>query len=754
LTNSEESFTVARWKDVLFKNRSWCRKLIRAIWIFIAVSVIALPVYIYLVVTNPFNLFGGMPPLNQIENPENDLSSELISADGASLGRYFTSNRSQLRYDQLPPALVKTLIISEDHRFMEHSGMDFWSYIRVALGLVTFNPQGGGSTITQQTAKNLFKTRGDELQGKLASLGTPVELVISKTKEWIIAVTLERNFTKEEIVTLYLNTVPFNNNAYGIKIAAETYFSKPVSALNIQEIAVLVGLLQNNRDFDPANFPEDSKRKRNQVLAKLLEHKYIASQREYDSIAALPLKLNFRVQNQNQGLATYFRTVLKPELNKWCQEHGFDLYESGLKVYTTVDSRMQFLAEAAMARHMRKLQQDFDEEWSDNEPWDHLHQGENFLIGKLSRSQYYKSLVSKYGEGAPEIKSALNKKRRMRVFSWRGDVDTTFSTMDSLRYYNRFLHTGMMSMNPLTGEVKAWVGGINHRYFKFDHVLQSKRQPGSTFKPFVYGKAMEDGYSPCAEFSDFSPQINVNGETYHVANAGGSYGDGTTYTLRQAMARSLNSVTMQLMEKLEPQNVADFAQRIGINSQLQPVYSLGLGTNEVSLFELVGAYSSFVNNGIHTQPYYITHIEDKYGNVIETFIPNSRQVISKETAHKMIYMLKGGVEEAGGTSGALSDNVLIENEVGGKTGTTNNAADGWYIGLTHNLVTGVWVGGDEPSIQFKDWKSGSGGRTALPMWSNYMESIYAHPETGYKKGFFSEPDSTIPDFDCDSGLFP
>lgn len=731
----------------LLSERTWTKKLIRVMWIAMASLVILIPVYIYLVKLNPYNLFGGMPSLAQIENPENDLSSELISSDGVSLGRYFRYNRSQLRYDQLPPALVRTLVISEDHRFPDHSGMDFWSYLRVAYGMMTLNPQGGGSTLTQQTAKNLFQTRGDELEGRLASLGRPLQLLISKTKEWIIAVQLERNFTKEEIITLYLNTVPFSNGAYGVRIASETYFNKEVSQLSLQEIAVLVGLLQNNRDFDPAHFPDQSKRKRNQVLRKLLTHGVIATRHEYDSIAALPLKLDFRVQSHNRGLATYFRSALKPELSRWCEEHGYDLYESGLKIYTTVDSRMQLLAENAMQRHMRYVQSDFDQQWKDGDPWD-----ERFVSRKVQRLQFYKDLVNKYGESSKEVEEAVNEKKRMRIFTWNGDKDTLMSTLDSLRYYNRFLHTGLMAMNPNTGEIKAWVGGINHRYFKFDHVRQSKRQPGSTFKPFVFGKAMEDGYSPCAEFPDLSPSLTVNGRIYHVANSNGSYGDGSMVTLRQALGQSLNSVTIQLMERLRPENVVDFAHRLGITSELKPVYSLGLGTSEVSLFELVAAYSSFVNNGIHTQPYYITRIEDKYGNVLDTFTPKSQQVISVETAQKIVYLLRGSVDEDGGTSKPVSESILVDNEVGGKTGTTNNSSDGWYIGLTHNLVTGIWVGGDEPGIRFKDWKRGSGGRTALPIWNHFMEGVYAHPETGYKKGFFSEPDSAIINFDCDAAL--
>lgn len=744
LMNKPHPTLLTKAAHTLTEPRPWCARIVKLIWIGVPLFIVIAIVYVYLVILNPWNLFGGMPSLTQIENPENDLSSEVISADGVSLGRYFRMNRIQLAYEDLPPALVKTLLISEDHRYNDHSGMDFWSYLRVAYGIVTFSPQGGGSTLTQQTAKNLFRTRGAELQGKLSSFGSPVELLISKTKEWIIAARLERNFTKEEIIALYLNTVPFSNNTYGIKVASETYFSKSVSALNLQEIAVLVALLQSNYAFDPISFPERSLRRRNLVMTKLLTHGYIGSRAEYDSLAALPLGLNFRVQNQNKGLATYFRSVIKRELLTWSREHGYDLEEAGLKIHTTIDSRMQFLAEASMTKHMSRLQKDFNNTWRHNDPWNITgNETDEYLLKKIRRTDAYRNLREKFGDNEVEIKKHLNTKRRMRIFSHNGDTDTLFSSLDSLRYYSRMLHTGLLAMNPTTGEIKAWVGGINHRYFKFDHVHQSKRQPGSTFKAFVYGKAMEDGYSPCAEFVDLSPSISINGQVYQVKNSGGDLGSGNTYTMRQAMAKSLNSVTMQLMHKLQPQNVADFAKRLGITSELNPVYSLGLGTTELSLLELVGAYSSFVNDGIYTQPIYITRIEDKYGNILETFTPKSRQVISKETAHKMLYMLKGGVEEEGGTSGRLSDRILIGNEVGGKTGTTDNASDGWYIGVTHNLVTGVWVGGEEPVIRFRSWQEGSGGRTALPLWEQFMENVYAHPEIGYHKGYFNLDPSLV-----------
>jgi penicillin-binding protein 1A len=728
----------------LLIERRWFKFVIRTIWILFFSFTIGVPLYVFLVIKNPGNLFGDLPGLQAVENPENDFSSEVISADGVSLGRYFRYNRSQITYNDLPHVLVRTLLISEDHRFHEHAGMDLWSFMRVLKGIITFDKQGGGSTLTQQTAKNLFRTRGDELKGKLAKLGAPIDLLISKTKEWIISVELERNFTKEEIIALYFNTVPFNNNAFGIKIAAETYFNKSLKKLNIQEAALLVGMLQSTFWYNPVEFPDRAIRKRNDVLTKLLDHKYI-SKRSCDSLKTLPLQLHFSVQNQNQGIATYFRSVLKSQLQQWCKENGYDLSESGLKIYTTIDSRLQMLAEQAMKEQMQKLQLEFDHEWGNRNPWvdENGEEIRDFVQRKIMRANAYKNLSLHFKSNPDSINIMLNRKKRMRIFTWRGERDTVFSSIDSLRYYNRFLQCGLLSMDPSTGEVKAWVGGINHKYFKYDHVHQGKRQPGSTFKPFVYGKAMEDGYSPCQEFLDVSPSININGNIYHPANSGGGFGSGKSFTLRQALAHSLNSVTIQLMDKLRPENVAGFAQRAGISSELDAVYSLGLGTSNVSLEEMVAAYCGFVNLGIYNEPYYVTRIEDKNGNILASFIPKSKQVMSEETAYKTVYLLRGGVEEEGGTSSALSDAVVSNNQIGGKTGTTDNASDGWYIGITHDLVTGVWVGGDEPSIHFPSWKFGSGAHAALPMWDKFMTKVYDHSSFGITKGNFKQPDTAV-----------
>jgi penicillin-binding protein 1A len=678
------------------------------------------------------------------------LSSEIISADGVSLGRYFRYNRSQVHFEELSDDLVNTLIISEDHRFYEHSGLDFPAYLRVVFGILTFNPQGGGSTITQQLAKNLYTMNPDRsLDGTLGKLGKFPRRIIQKTKEWIISVNLEQNFTKNEIIAMYLNTCDFSSNAFGIKVAAETYFNKQPDSLNLQESAVLIGMLQAPTFFNPKRNPNNSLRKRNEVLYKIYKHGYKIDTREkYDSIKALPIELTYNVQNQNEGLATYFRTVLGNYLLQYTKNLGIDLYNSGLKIYTTIDSRIQKYAEESMTEHMGVYQEQFFAEWKkrNRNPWigDDGKEIKDFLQKRIKQSDAYKIYAERYGENSDSLKIMLNLKKPMTVFSWKGELDTLMSSMDSINYYKRFLQAGFMAMDPYTGHIKAWVGGINHKYFKYDHVMQGKRQAGSTFKPFVYGLAMENGYSPCQPMKDISPQFVIPGQpAWYPPNADGTRGSGKTYTIRQAMAQSLNSITAQMMQALKEENVVEFAHRVGIESHLDAVPSLCLGTSDVSLYEMVGAYSTFVNAGISTQPIFITRIEDKNGNVIEVFNPKTREAISDQTAYKMIYMLRGGTEEEGGTSLGLSRELRIDNEIGGKTGTTNDASDGWYIGITHDLVAGAWVGGDERAIHFPSWTFGQGGKSARPIWDIFMRKLYADTATGIVKGQFRRPASGL-----------
>lgn len=749
-------------RKLLDIRKRWVSNVIKYIWIIFLCFLLGLPLFLYTVSIDLFGLYGGMPSLKEIENPENDLSSELISADGVSLGRYFRYNRSQVTYDQLSPDLINTLLISEDHRFHQHSGLDFPAYLRVIYGLLTFNPQGGGSTITQQLAKNLFTMNPDKsLDGHLASLGSYPRRLIQKSKEWIISVSLERNFTKEEIIALYLNTCDFSSNAFGIKVASETYFNKPQDSLNLQESAILVGMLQAPSKFNPYRNPNNALKVRNEVLSKVYRHGYkIKTREQYDSITALPIELDYNVQNQNEGLATYFRTVASSYLMAYCKEKGIDLWNSGLKIYTTIDSKLQRYAEEAMNEHMAVLQQQFFDEWAKRKrnPWvnEDGQEIKTFLQTRIKQTDAYKSLVAKYGEGHDSVKIMLILKKPMTIFTWQGERDTLFSSMDSLNYYKRFLQSGMMAMDPNTGHIKVWVGGFNHKFFKFDHVKLGKRQPGSTFKPFVYGLAMESGISPCEIKTDISPPFSLpEGGTWQPKNFDGSYGDGSKMTLRQAMARSVNSITAQLMQELGMQNVVRFAHDVGIESELAAVPSLCLGTSDVSLFELTAAYCTFVNSGIYTEPFFITRIEDKNGNVIENFVPKTRQAIDEQTAFKMIYMLKGGVEEEGGTSGGLPYELKVDNELGGKTGTTNDASDGWYVGCTHDLVSGVWVGGDERSVHFPTWGLGSGAKSARPIWSKFMLKAYADPNSGLVKGQFKRPSSGVDmSLDCSRLIIP
>jgi penicillin-binding protein 1A len=739
-------------RKLFLRQSSWFKRLINIFWALFFLALIGVPVFIYAVSSNPFDLFGGMPPLREIENPENVLSSELISADGQSLGRYFREHRSAVSYEELPSHLIRTLLISEDHRFFDHAGLDLEAFLRVLKGILTLDSQGGGSTLTQQTAKNLFRTREKELLGKLGGISDGLDMSISKAKEWIIAVRLEQNFTKEEILTLYLNTVPFNNNAFGIKVAAETYFNKQPRDLNLHECALLVGMLQGTVRYNPINHPDRALGKRNDVVNKLVNHGLL-SKHQGDSVKAIPLSLNFSVKTHSEGPAPYFLMALREELLRWCAQNGYDLYGSGLKIYTTLDSRLQRHAESALSSHMSKLQKDFNADWGNRNPWvdEHGNELKDFVSRKVKRTQAYRRLTKRYGEGHDSVEYFLRLRRPMKIFSWKGEIDTLFSTYDSLSYFNRFLQSGLFSMDPRTGAVKAWVGGIDYSYFQYDHVRQSKRQPGSTFKPFVYGTAIENGYSPCHPFEDVSPSLNVNGKVYQVRNANGTFGDGQRYTMRQALAKSLNSVSMKLIHEMKPENVASFAGKVGISSKLDPVYSLALGTSEVSLFELVGAYSTFVNKGIHIKPYYITRIEDKYGNVLQTFLPDAKQALDPHTAYTIVHLLKGGVEEAGGSSRALSSVVIEDNEIGGKTGTTDNGSDGWYIGVTQNLVTGVWVGGDERSIHFPRWGESSGGKTALPIFDLYMQQVYKDLGGRYKKIPFEVPEGYNLTLDC--GLY-
>jgi penicillin-binding protein 1A len=528
--------------------------------------------------------------------------------------------------------------------------------------------------------------------------------------------------------------------------------------LEIEEAAVLVGLFKAPTYYSPVYNPNNSLRRRNTVLYQMVRNDHL-TQRQFDSLSVQPIMLDYSVANQNKGLATYFREIVKSDLLQWTKENlksdgsSYDLYGDGLKIFTTIDSRMQRYAEESVEEHMRVLQKKFYAEMRDRDPW---VDGDNrvitnFIQDAVKRTEAYRLLKIRFGNNTDSITLKLNEKKRMNVFSWElGEIDTLMSTMDSLRYYKKFLQTGFMSMDPQTGKIKAWVGGLDHKFFKFDHVKRGKRQPGSTFKPFVYAAAIENGYSPCYSVIDQPVEVYIPGQpAWSPANADGKF----TYeqmTIRKAMAQSVNSITAYMMKKLSPKIIVETARRLGITSDLEEVPSLALGVNDVSIYEMVGAFGTFVNQGEHTTPFYIDRIEDKNGNVIQQFTAKKRPAMSEEHAYLMTYMLRGGFEEGGGTSQGVPYSLREGNELGGKTGTTQNASDGWYIGVSKDLVSGTWVGGDDRAIHFRSWTDGQGGRTARPIWVNFMEKVYADASLGYTKGPFPRPERPLSiEINCD-----
>jgi len=726
-------------------------KTIVGIWLILFMLFLSGPLYIYTVSIDLWGMFGGMPGTKQLENPENDLSSELYFADGSLMSRYYRYNRSPVSFDKLSPHLVNTLLISEDHRFYKHSGLDFIAYLRVFKGLITFSYAGGGSTLTQQLAKNLYNTMGGELEGRISkwsrNMGKPgfySRRLIAKTKEWIISVKLEQTFTKEEIIALYLNTVEFSSNSYGIRSACETYFGKEPDSLNVQEAAVLVGLLQAPTTFNPKLNYDNSFRKRNEVLYKLYKRDYF-SKDEYDSLVLLPIDLSkYKVDNLHTRLASYFRFTILWDLLAFCKENDLDLYEGGLRIYTTIDKTLQEYAEESVLWWMDSLQTIFLNEWKGKNPWVDKNNREirGFIQQVTKRTKHYKELVAKYGEDHDSVDIVMNIPRPMKVFSWVGDIDTVMSPMDSIRYYKKFLQAGFMAMDPHSGHILAWVGGINHNYFEFDHVKQGRNQPGSTFKPIVYATAIENGYHPCFVLEDVRKTYQTFSDppTWTPRNAEGKY-SGEKMTIRKAMAQSKNSITAQIIYEVGPRNVIAKARMLGIESPLSPVLSLALGVSDVSVYEMVGAYSAFVNQGTWTKPYYITRIEDKYGNVIKNFVPERKEALSEEDAYIMLYMLRGTVEEEGGTARGLARWDLLgdNNEIGAKTGTTQNYSDGWFIGVTKDLVAGVWVGGDDRAIHFPSIRWGQGARMAMPIWADFMTKVYTDTTLNYTRGPFPAP---------------
>mgnify|MGYP003859684299 CR=1 FL=1 len=739
-------------KNKTTENGKIAGKIIKYLWVIFFAGILGFTIFVWTVSEDFLGLYGPLPDFKTLENPDIELASELYSADGILLGKYIRENRSPVKYEELSPNLINALIATEDIRFEEHSGIDPKGLARVLFKTILMGQRsaGGGSTLSQQTAKNLFKTRGADSQGALSSI-PGLRMLIIKTKEWIVATQLEKAYTKDEILTMYLNTSEFGSNAYGIKTAAKTFFNKSPKDLTVQESAVLVGLFKAPTYYSPVYNPENSLRRRNTVLQQMEKYDYLSSE-QYDSLSALPIELDYNVESHNRGLATYFREIVKADLLKWAKENlkadgtTYDLFGDGLRIYTTIDSRMQKYAEEAVEEHMKELQAKFVDELNGRQPWIDSHRKviPNFLETMIKRTEAYRVLVNKYGADSDSVQIKLNEKKKMKVFSWeKGEIDTLMSSMDSLGYYKTFLQAGFVSMDPHSGHIKAWVGGLNHKFFKYDHVKEGKRQPGSTFKPFVYAAAIENGYSPCYTVVDQPVEVNIPGQpTWRPDNADGKF----TYekmTIRQAMAQSINSITAYMMKQISPEVVVETAHRLGITSELDPVPALALGTSDVSIFEMVGAMSTFANKGEHITPYYIDRIEDKNGNVLHQFPARKKPAMSEEHAYLMLHMLKGGYEERGGTSQGVPMSLRENNELGGKTGTTQNASDGWYIGLSKDLVSGVWVGGDDRAVHFRSWISGQGARTARPIWVKYMTKVYNDPSLGITKGPFPKPDRPL-----------
>ncbi len=701
-----------------------------------------------------FGVFGSLPKVDELLNPKNNLATIVYSGDMKILGKYYSENRVNVAFEKIDKDVINALIATEDVRYYEHNGVDFKALLRSFFGVFTGGNKGGGSTISQQLAKMMFPR---ERLNKL-------ELVVRKLKEWIIATQLEKYYTKDEILALYLNKFDFLNLAVGIKSAAQIYFNSNQDSLKIEQAAMLVGMAKNPSLFNPIRHNEICLKRRNVVLNQLVKYGYLSSLK-YDSLKVLPLGLSFRPEDHNDGLAPYFREYLRDVfLKNWCKSHinseteaPYNIYKDGLKIYTTIDSKMQNYAEEAVYEHMNDLQKMFSKECLNkkNAPfaWNVSKQEiEGIMNSSVKRSDRYRQLKED-GLSHEKIIEIFHKPVPMRVYSLRGDIDTILSPYDSIKYYKSFLQTGFMAMEPQTGYVKAWVGGINHKYFKYDHVKVSKRQVGSTFKPFVYALAIQEGLSPCHQVPNIRTCINMpNGGDWCPDNSDGLKGTGQMITLRRALALSVNYVTAWIMKQYGPHAVVNLVKRLGVTSQIPEVPSICLGTADISVFEMVAANSTFANKGTYIQPTFITRIEDKNGKVLEEFIPNSNEVFSEEKAYTMIQLMRGVVQEGTG-SRLRGGKYKLNNQIAGKTGTTQHNADGWFIGLTPELAAGCWVGGEDRSIHFNSITEGQGASMALPIWGKFFVKVYADKTIKLSKADFTKPKNLDPNLEMDCSKY-
>ncbi|WP_437395990.1 penicillin-binding protein 1A [Flagellimonas lutimaris] len=738
---------------------------IKWFWILFGAGVLSI-VLIFLLAS--WGVFGEMPTFERLENPETNLATEFISSDGETLGKlYLDDNRTWVDYETLPQNLVNALVATEDARYYDHSGIDARGFVRALAYLGT---KGGASTISQQLARQLFVgVRSRNL----------FEAVTQKIKEWVIATRLERNYTKQEIIAMYLNIYDFGYNADGIRSAARIYFGKEPAELKTEESAVLVGMLKNSSLYNPIRREELVFNRRNTVLGQMAKYGYL-TEKEKDSLQSLEMNINFNPESHREGLATYFRMYMQRFLKRWVEENPkpngekYNIYLDGLKVYTTVDSRMQRNAEEAVQEHMKNLQAEFFHQNTPDRnptaPFLDLTRGAiDTIMERAMKSSPRWRVLKREGLSEKDIEATFHKKTEMTVFDWNSDSyekDTIMTPMDSIRYYKTFLRTAMMSMEPQTGHVKAWVGGIDYKHFQYDNVIQGGRQAGSLFKPFVYAAAIDQlRYSPCFTLPDnrycIEPGKHGNMEMWCPDNSDGTY-SGENMTLKSALANSVNSVTAQLIDRVGPASVASIAKSMGVTKEIPEVPSIALGTPDVSVYEMVGAFGTYANQGVYVKPVMVTRIEDKNGTVLYEYTPETRDVLSKDVAYAMVNLLEGVTQY--GSGGRLrhtfgkNQTVYKEiitgypyeltNPIAGKTGTTQNQSDGWFMGMVPNLVTGVWVGGDNRAIHFNRLLYGQGAAMALPIWALYMKKNYANEEIGVSQDAFEEPEEMSINIDC------
>ncbi|MCS6933584.1 MAG: transglycosylase domain-containing protein [Chitinophagales bacterium] len=690
-----------------------------------------------------YGMLGEMPDLEKIQNPRSSISTSVWSADGEVLGTYFTENRIEVTYDELSPYLVKALVATEDKRFYNHSGIDLKGLFRAIIltGLLG-REGGGGSTLTQQLAKNLFHQ-------DFSSAG-PLKRMSQKLKEWILAAKLERTFTKEEIINIYFNTIGFGYNSYGIKTASFTYFYKKPSELKAEEAALLVAMLNGPSYYNPRRHPERALERRNLVLSRMLEMKAI-TRPEYERLIKLPIKLNFHNPDFREGIGTYIREYIRQELIRWCEQNPkpdgsrWNIYEDGLNVFTTIDSRMQRYAEDAMREHLKALQDIFFKEWKGKEPWKFGSRANPDLLEKMiKQTERYKNMKAA-GKSDKEIEQAFRTKTEMTIFSWHGDqsysIDTVMTPLDSLRYYLQIIQVGFIAVDARSGKTLAWIGGPNIRYFQLDHVKKStKRQVGSTMKPFLYGLALERNYEPCTPIPYVKPECPGIDANWNPDGTD-KWKEGDLVPMKDGLAASDNRITARIMCEIgDPALLVEFARRLMIESPMDAVPSLCLGTADISLIEMVGAYTAFANLGVYSKPYFIEKITDKHGNVLAQFVPEQKEAIAPQTAYTLTQMLKGVVDY--GTATRLRSKYGLKMPLAGKTGTTQGNADAWFIGYNPQLVAGAWVGFEQPSVHFISNASGAGATAALPIVGAFMRKCFNDKLLKLSTADFTFPDDS------------